>query len=418
MPPLNLDRRSFLCRSLLGVGALPPLLRRLRWLPAGAGPRKAPKAMVLIWLDGGLSHIDVFDGKPEAPGDVRGDAKWLRRGEVFLSDHLPQLADRLDRCALIRSLTHGEGNHDRASTFVLTGNRPSAVLEYPAMGALLGIDATTGDPLPAYVAIPDAPPAGGTGFLPLRHAPLAVPHDRSALPPGGAGEAARDELVDLLDGLDGAPRSPAEADRDALAQKARAMRADAEVRALFDPAGAEPEWRQRFGRHQLGQKALLAARLALGGVRTVLVRDTGWDHHRDVRRSLNEGFPGKLPQLDDAVSGVLDLLRARDAEDEVLLVVASEFGRNPRLNPDGGRDHWPRAQSVLLAGASVRAGVVHGTTDARAEEPATDACSPADLWATILAARGADLDAVSTTPDGRPVRAVPVGAAPIAAVLR
>jgi hypothetical protein len=410
---MTMDRRRFLSLASL------PLLARLP-VPA---LRRRPAALIQVWLDGGLSHLDAFDGKPEAPGDVRGDGRWIRGqgpagGEAWLSDHLPKVAARLGRCALLRSLTHGEGNHDRASQFMLTGHRPSPVLVHPAHGAVLSLDAPEDDPLPAYVAIPSPPDAGGRGFLPPAHGPFVVGAGRAAVPAPHAEDGPRERLVDLLDALDGAPRSPDEAARDHFARKARAMRGDRGVRELFDLDRAAPAFRERFGRHELGQACCLAARLALGGVRTVLVRNQGWDHHRDVRTALTQGFPGKLPQLDDATAALLDVVQERDAQGRILVVVASEFGRNPRLNPDAGRDHWPRAQSVLLAGAGIREGVVHGATDARGEEPANEPCSPADLWATVLAARGADLQAVLTTPDGRPVRVVPEDAAPIAALLR
>lgn len=428
---MTIDRRSFLSLAAL------PLLSRLA-LPGAAtaataatanaaapprGPRRAPARMVLVWLDGGVSHVDVFDGKPEAPGDVRGDGRWIHGAgdagrEVWLSDHLPKLAARFDRCALLRSMTHGEGNHDRASTFVLTGQRPSPVLAYPSLGAVVSLDTAADDPLPPYVALPTMPEAAGAGFLPAHHGPFVVPGDAAAVPAPRGGDAHVRSIVERLDELDGVPRSADEELRDRLARKAAAMRADARVRELFDPACAPAAWRQRFGNHALGRACLQAARLALGGVRTVLVRDTGWDHHQDVRRALTQGFPGKLPQLDDAVAGLLDTLREQGAEDDVLVVVASEFGRTPRLNPDAGRDHWARAQSVLLAGAGIRRGAVVGSTDARGEEPATAACSPGDLWATMLAARGHALDTVFETPAGRPVRIVPDGAAPIAALLR
>lgn len=412
---MNLDRRSFL--SLAGL----PLLARLP-LPSTLPRHRPPKGLVLVWLDGGVSHVDVLDGKPAAPADIRGDGRWIRgasaHGDVWLGDQLVGLAQRLDRCALIRSITHGEGNHDRASQLLLTGQRPSPVLAYPSLGALAALDVAADDPLPPYVAIATVPDGGGNGFLAAHTGPFVVDGLRSVVPAPQPDAAIRQVLVDRLDELDGAPRSADEELRDRLAQRARAMRADARVRELFDPDRAEPVWRDRFGHHSLGRACLQAARLVRGGVATVLVRDVGWDHHRDVRTALTYGFPSKLRQLDEAISALLDQLREQDLGDEILVVVASEFGRTPRLNPDGGRDHWPRAQSVLLAGAGIQAGVVHGSTDARGEEPAAEACTPGELWATMLAARGMALDTVLTTADGRPVRVVPEHAKPIAAVLR
>jgi hypothetical protein len=262
------------------------------------------------------------------------------------------------------------------------------------------------------------PEYGGAGFLPATAGPfvLGADGDAARILRAGAGNDAVDRLVDALDALDGAPRSAGEAARDQFVRQARRMSEDPEVRAAFDLTGEPHPRRERFGNHALGRACLSALRLCRAGVQTVLVRDTGWDHHQGVRRALTHGFPGKLPALDQVLSALLDELRD-EAGEAITVAVLTEFGRTPRLNPDGGRDHWPRAQSALLFGAGVRHGVVHGTTDARGEEPASDPCSPGDLWATLLAARGADLDAVLATDTGRPVTLVPDGAKPIAAVL-
>jgi Protein of unknown function (DUF1501) len=412
----GLDRRSF----LRGLAALP----LLQALPLRRGFRKA-RALIVVFLDGGMSHLDTFDGKPEASVAVRGDMRHVRADVdgVFLSAHLPKLAARMRRCALIRSLTHGEGNHDRGTHLLLTGHRPSPVLVHPALGAALSLDADPAAALPPYIAIPDVPDFGGAGFLPRALAPFATggaPEQAAFAVPDLAPRSSRtrvDALVDALDALDGASRSPDEAVRDRLRQRSKAISGDPELRELFaldrEPAAA----RERFGKHRLGQACLLALRLCQGGVGTVLVRDIGWDHHQNVHRALTYGFPPKLTQLDDALSGLIDALAERSLQDEITVCLCSEFGRTPRLNPQAGRDHWPRAQCALLFGAGIRPGAVVGSTDARGEEPATEPVGPADLCATLLQARGADLARVLHTDDGRPVRLVPEGARPIAAAL-
>ncbi len=154
-----------------------------------------------------------------------------------------------------------------------------------------------------------------------------------------------------------------------------------------------------------------------GGVGTVMVRYQGWDHHQGIGRALTHGFPPKLPALDSAISALHEDLEGRGLLERVLVVLASEFGRTPRINPAGGRDHWSRASSVLLFGAGVRRGAVAGSTDARGEEPTELPVSPADLYATILRALGADTEAVLTTSDGRPIRVVEEDTKPVQAVL-
>ncbi len=413
---MNLDRRSFLA----GLGALPFAARAL-----ANAPVRRPRSLILIWLDGGMSHLDTFDGKPEASAEVRGDLGALRSAVdgVFISEHLPELARRLDRCALLRSVTHGEGNHDRGSHLLLTGHRPSPVLVHPALGAVFGHE--EGAVLPPYVAIPQGVEYAGAGFLPAVRGPFAVGGD-----PGHADFAVHDlqadprhaivraqELRAAVDALDGAPRGSREAERDHFVAMAARLSGDPSARRWFD-LGAEPaELRQRYGRHRLGQSCLLARRLVQGGVRTVLVTDTGWDHHQQIKTALTYGFPPKLRALDEALSALFDDLREQQLDDSVLVCLASEFGRTPRLNPLGGRDHWPRAQSVLLYGAGIRPAVV-GTTDARGEEPAERPIAPVEVFATLVAALGIDQELVLRTGDGRPVRLVADEAEPVHEVLR
>ncbi len=411
--------RSLTRRDLLrGAAALPFGLRA--W--AEAGDPRSTRRLILVWIDGGMTHLDTFDCKPEAGVNIRGDLPSVR-GAVdgtFVSAHLPKLAARLDRCALIRSLTHGEGNHDRGAHLLLTGKRPSPVLVHPSLPATL----TAGEgALPAFVAVPDAPQYGGAGFLPASRGPFEVGGDpgrpdfavQHLAPRADRGRAL--DYLGKLDALDGAPRGALEADRDRFLAQARRMSEDPDVRAAFDLGAERADVRAAYGRHRLGQGCLLARRLVRAGARAVLVRDTGWDHHVDMVRALTYGFPPKLQALDDALGALIDDLDRSGMAEDTVVCLASEFGRTPRLNPSGGRDHWPRAQSVLLFGGGIRRGVAFGTTDHKGEEPASDAVTPADLFATLLTALGEDTGRILRSADGRPVRLVEEGAAPIRGVL-
>ncbi len=413
---------------LRGLAALPFAARG--WPDLRTAPRRSPaRSLILLWLDGGMSHLDTFDAKPEAPAAIRGDLGSIRGviDGTFVSSHLPQLAARLDRCTLIRSLTHADGNHDRGSHVLLTGYRPSAVLEYPSLGAVANarLPAALGPAaaLPRYVTIPEPPQYGGAGFLPGRHAPFATGGDprradfrvRDLTPPADAATTA--ELAALLDRLDGAPRSADEEARDAAVARVHQLAADPEARAPFELHRESAEIRARYGRNTLGQSLLLARRLAAAGVGVTVVRDRGWDHHQNIARAMTYGFPPKLEALDQGMAALLDDLRDQGLDERVTVCVASEFGRTPRLNPAGGRDHWPRAQSVLLAGAGIASGSVVGTTDARGEEPAEDPVSPADLYATLCEVLGVPTDEPLHTDDGRPVPVVARGGRVIAGAL-
>ncbi|MFT4515581.1 MAG: hypothetical protein ACI89X_004467 [Planctomycetota bacterium] len=414
---MSIDRRAFLS----GLGALPFAARGLAQ-SALLQPRHKPRSLLLIWLDGGMSHLDTLDCKPEASAEIRGELGTRRCSVdgVFLSEHLPELAKRLHRCALLRSVTHGEGNHDRGSHLFLTGHRPSSVLVHPSLGAVLGHDEAS--MLPPYIAIPEAVPYAGSGFLPSVRSPFAVGGD-----PGRPDFAVRNlasnghsrahELRTALDALDGAPRGGVEAQRDHYVEMAQRLSDDPSARKWFDLAAEPADLRQLYGQHRLGQSCLLARRLLQGGARTVLVNDRGWDHHQQIKTALSYGFPPKLRALDQALSALLDDLRQQQLEDSVLVCVASEFGRTPRINPLGGRDHWPRAQSVLMFGAGIQPGVV-GRTDARGEEPVERPITPGEVFATLTSALGMDQDLILRTADGRPVRLLADGSKPVHEVLR
>jgi hypothetical protein len=400
-----LNRRSF----LTGMGALP----FLPGLLSGSDLLgKSSKSLILIWLDGGMSHIDTFDGKPEAHPNIRGDlvSKESSLEGAFLSEGLPRLAKRMHRLSLVRSLTSPEGNHDRGACYMLTGRRPNPVLTYPSFGSLLGHEELKSEhPVPPYVAIPDSHYYAGHGFLPLARGPFEIGGK-----PGTPGFKVKDlepaphmqqaiRLLKQVDQLDSGARSDSEIARDRFLNQAQYLSLNPEVREMFNLKKETEDTQQQYGRHFLGQSCLLARRLVEGGVRTVFVRDKGWDHHTSIKQALTYGFPPKLEAMDQAVSALHEDLDRRGLLENSLVMVASEFGRTPRINTGGGRDHWSRASSVLLFGAGIRPGIVVGKTDVKGEEPIERPVSPADLFYTVLSALGADFDGKLKTADGRPI---------------
>ncbi|MGK0189031.1 MAG: hypothetical protein ACI9R3_004848 [Verrucomicrobiales bacterium] len=413
-----MQRRPFLT-TMSSLPFLPSLLA------AAPEMQQRDRALIILWMDGGMSHLDTFDGKPEAPTAIRGDLGHVESAleGVFVSEPLADLGKMMDRFTLVRSLTSPEGNHDRGSHYMLTGRRPTPVLTYPSYGSLLDHGAMSDTPIPPYVAIPDAHPYGKEGFLPVSRGPFEL-----GAAPGKSDFKVRDlqppvpmeramKLLQALDAIDGAPRSASEAARDQFLAQARHLSLDPAVRSLFKVSEEAPSAHKLYGRHFLGQSCLLARRLIEGGVRTVLVRDRGWDHHQGIARALTYGFPPKLEMINQAVPALYQDLAERGLLERTTVLLASEFGRTPRLNPAGGRDHWSRASSALLFGAGLKPGTVVGKTDARGEEPAERAVSPADLFMTVLAALGFDTDKNLTTPDKRPVRVVDEEAFPIKEML-
>jgi hypothetical protein len=374
--------------------------------------KTSKRSLILIWLDGGMSHIDTFDGKPEAPPDIRGDlvSKESSLEGAFVSEHMPLISKMMKDCVLVRSITSPEGNHDRGSCYMLTGRRPNPVLNYPSIGAVFGHEAANdGDQIPPFVSIPDAHYYARQGFMPITRGPFEVGGSpgvkgfqvKNLNPPKQMDRAMK--LLKAVDALDGYPRSESELGRDRFLDQARFLSLDPEVRSMFDVNLEPVETRARYGRHFLGQSCLLARRLVEGGVRTAFVRYKGWDDHRGIKDALSFGYPPKLTALDQAVSALREDLDRRGMLERTTVMVATEFGRTPRLNPSAGRDHWSRASSSLLFGGGLKKGVLVGKTDARGEAPIERPVSPADLFYTVLSALGADVETKLSTATGRPI---------------
>ncbi len=383
------------------------------------------EAVILIWLDGGPSHLDTFDPKPEAPSEIRGEFRAIETSVsgLRICEHLPRTARVMDRVALVRSLTHELGNHDTGSHYLLTGHRPTPALEYPSLGSLVTRSGPASLALPPYVAIPEAVPAARAGFLSAEHAPFSVGGDLArpgyrvrdlSLPAPLRLERLerRREMVRALDEFSRRVEQGAAAARDASYEQAYRLLTGPEARAAFAVDREPTAARDRYGRHRLGTGCLLARRLVEAGVRFVTVVDSGWDHHTQIFKALPDAFvpgSGKLPALDQAYAALIGDLFERRLLERTLVVLMGEFVRTPKMNSAGGRDHWPRAGWVCLAGGGVRGGQAIGATDAHGEAPSERAVRPEDLAVTLLQLLGIDPRAQHRTPDGRPLPLVAGG---------
>ena len=415
-PPWN--RREFLrIGSLMGLGiGLPQLGGATK---AADFVRHPAKACILIWLDGGPSHIDTFDPKPAAPTEVRGPFQSIqtRVAGVRFSELFPQLADRADRLAVVRSLTSPLGEHNLGTQYWLTGYRPSPVIEYPSFVSVLAQQQREhSEPglLPNSVAIPDFRVGGGAidpvGFLASRFAPFSVDSD-----PAKPGFSVRNLSVPDADQSRLHRRQrfrrwmAGEAEFDPLTEQAFALLSSSQAQEVFQLDSEPAEVRSRYGMKTIGQSCLLARRLVEAGIPLVSVIDRGWDTHNDVVTRLRDGFTGAKvpvglgPSLDRALAALMDDLQERGLWRDTMVVVMGEFGRTPKWNAGGGRDHWPRVFSGLLAGGPIAPGVVYGSSDRTAESVADLPVTPADLTHTIYAAMGLDSSQLLPTPDGRPI---------------
>jgi len=401
-------RREFLVGSVFGL----TLADALAWAKDGK-----QKSCILVWLNGGPSHLDLFDLKPDAPAEIRGPFKPGRTplDSVRVNEHLPLLAGMLDRCTLIRSVTSPEGNHDRASHYMLTGYRPTPALVYPAFSSVVAKEFGVGKTLPNVIAVPTAPTYAGAGYLSGAFEPfscssvkdLESPVSEDRLDRRRSMLAAVDKFCTVVEEL------PA---RDTFLEQAFGLVTSKEARAAFDVAREDGKTRGRYGGSRLGQSCLLARRLVEAGARFVTVNDEGWDTHQDIHKALAGNFVngkyaygGKLPELDRAVSALLEDLEARGLLESTLVIMMGEFGRTPKLNTIGGRDHWPRASSVLLAGGGAKRGGVVGETDAYGELPAERPVGPEDILHTVYHLLGIDADKEYRTATNRPVKVLDKG---------
>lgn len=422
----GVNRRAFLHLGVLSAFGL-SLSDAFR-LRSQANPttRKA-SSCILIWLDGGPSHLDMFDMKPDAPREIRSPFSSIstKVPGVRICEHLPRIAGVMDKVSLIRSLTHELGNHDTGARFLLTGHRPNPSIEHPSLGSWIARGAGTERAMPPYVAIPSDAVGGLSGaakpgFLPSGWSAFNTGQDPGRItdlhPPVGITLKRGERRMEMLQKMDSFNRSleqsTARFGRDAFYDQAARLLASKDARAAFDLDAEKPQTVQRYGQSRIGKGCLLARRLVEAGSRFVTVVDVGWDTHQNIARELPDSrFPGsgKLPALDRACAGLITDLAERGLLESTLVVLMGEFGRTPKLNALGGRDHWPRAGTVLLAGGGVQGGRVIGATNSFGETPVERPVSPEDLSCTLLTLLGISPQEEVITPSGRPVKIQAVG---------
>jgi hypothetical protein len=429
-------------RDFLRLGALAPLgitwaahrPRASHGASAGAPPARA-QSCILVWLDGGPSHLDTFDLKPEAPAEVRGPFAPIPTSVagIQLSELLPETARLMHHLAVIRSMTSPLGEHNLGAHYLLTGYQPTPVLEYPSHGSVVShlrkaTDAYSGN-LPGNIAVPHYSVGGstfrGSGYLPAGTAPFSIGSDPAR--PNfrvadldfypGVDRRRVDRRRQFVQSLEQFQRQVDEsqpslidaAREDPEFEQAYQLATSTEAKGAFDLSDEPNSVRQRYGPRTVGQSCLLARRLVERGVPFVTVNHVGWDTHQNAYTTLKEGFTGAqvpvglVPSLDLALSALIVDLEQRGLLEQTLVVVMGEFGRTPKINTAAGRDHWPRVFSVALAGGGIAGGQVIGRSDAVGESPADRPVTPADLAATIFTSLGIDPGLHLETSDGRPV---------------
>jgi uncharacterized protein (DUF1501 family) len=425
----GLSRRTFLrVGGLAALGLTLPGFLRLRSLAAGYGPadpkRKAVRC-ILLWMQGGPSHHDTFDPKPDAPTEVRGEFGTILTTlpGVRVAEHLPLLARQTDKFSIIRGHDPKNGSHGVADALMMSGHTFNASLPFPCYGSVVAKERGYKDGLFPFVQLGrhiDRRFNGGiAGFLGDQFNPFEVNEDPNAtafkvrdLSLAGAADRTRlERRYAMLTDLDRYERrveesaGPVQA-RDEFYAKAHGLITSPAAKRAFAVEAEPDRVRESYGRTTFGQSCLLARRLVEAGVHFVTVTDGGWDTHTDNFKSLKTY---KLPVLDRAYSALLQDLHDRGLLDSTLVVWFGDFGRTPKVNPSAGRDHWASAGVACVGGGGVKTGQVVGATNALGEVVIDSPVTPQDLAATIYTALGVPLHTWYKAQDGRPVELVPEG---------
>lgn len=417
------SRRAFLKVGM--IGGLSLTLGdyfKLQAMAQEAAPGLTPKAQsaIFIFMSGGMSHIETFDPKPNAPMEIRGElgVAQTNTGE-YLGGQMQRMAQMADKFSIIRSMTHGEAAHERGTHNMLTGYRPSPAITFPSFGSVVAHELGTRNNMPPYVAIPNVDgPYHGTGYLSTAFSPFAVGSEPAAANfevrdlnlPGGVTPERMDQRRSLLAAVDQhfmeAEKSDALSAMDSYYQKAYGLISSQSAREAFHIQAEDQAMRDRYGAHAFGQRLLLARRLVEGGARFITVVDGGWDTHFNIKNELG----AKLPYVDQGVSALLSDLSERGLLESTMVVMATEFGRTSSINKDGGRDHWPTAFSVMMAGGGIKGGIIHGKTDFKGAAPESDPVGPADVAATMYTMLGIAPEKKLMSPGDRPIDLVRDGA--------
>ena len=396
------NRREFLFVGLVGsVGLTLGNLFKLRAQTPGLKPRA--ESIINIFLPGGMAAQETFDPKLFAPVEYRGPlgtAKTKLEG-VYFSESLKKTAEMADKLCVIRSMTHGEADHDRGTHNMFTGWRPSPAVQYPSIGSIVSHELGPRNDLPPYVCIPRQPNSfAGTGFLGSAYGPFSLGADpasrgfkvRDLNLPAEVNEerfAARREMRAVVDAhFSTLEKSDALAGMDSFYERAYAMMSSDKAREAFDLKKEPDNLRDDYGRNAAGQRLLLARRLVEAGVRFVSLTYGGWDHHDNIRN----GVSNQMPQFDQAFAALIRDLAGRGMLDSTLVLVTTEFGRTPKVNKTAGRDHYPKVFSIVMAGGGIKQGYVHGSTDPTGSEPDNDPLYVQDYAATIYQLLGIDYE--------------------------
>ena len=427
----------------MGAGALGLSLPRLLQAEAAlAAPKRRARSVIVMFLSGGPSQLDMWDMKPNAPADLRGEFHPLRTSVpgIEISDQLPRMARLAHLYTIVRSMHHEDNDHLRACHYLQTGFELPKVprsgmrrTDRPHMGAIVSRFLGAGGPVPPFCTLPEfiapvGPPRPGqhAGFLGAALDPYLIDsdpnepdYDPGLLKPGPHSRVGRaGRLRALLEAAEREERvtshAPEVQEYRTFRNKALDLVSTSAAAAAFDVSREPAKTRDRYGRHHFGQSTLVARRLIEAGARLVQVNFIRHDDGKGGQGYDSHAAPGYprhtpwlrdelLPPTDAAFAALMEDLHDRGLLDETIVVMMGEFGRTPKFNPNGGRDHWAQCYSLLIGGGGVTRGAVYGESDATASIPVADVVRPPDLLATIYHLLGIPLEAEIYDIENRPM---------------
>jgi len=381
-------------------------------------------------MDGGPTHFETFDPKPEAPVEIRGEFQPIHTNVpgIQICEHLPKLANMADKYAIVRSVCHNQGNHGAGNHYMMTGAPPripvgcgAFVSFHPSLGSVAAKERPAPHGLPPYFSMPSMSRSGGPNFLGAKYAPFVVGGDpnnkhfrvRDVELPSGINDERFQSRRDLRHLVDRLPRfsDPSTADPvvavDEFFQRGVELITTPEAQKAFDIHSESDATRDAYGRNSFGQRALLARRLVEAGVPFVTLYDGGWDHHSDLFGALKT----RLPSWDQTVAALISDLDQRGLLETTMVIALGEFGRTPKISTlpgqsKAGRDHWANAMSILFAGGGTPGGQVIGATDRQGHSACERILAPENFVSTVYLKMGIDPDKVYYTPSGRPTHLV------------
>jgi len=410
--------------SLLGGGLVGALRATARSAPISGASRQATSC-ILVWMDGGPTHYETFDPKPDAPAEIRGQYSTIatKLPGVFFSQHMKGLAALADKLAIVRSIRHNQGNHGAGNHYMMTGAPPripvacgAFVSFHPSIGSVVAREFGTDDGIPPYISMPRMSRSGGPNFLGAKFAPFVISDNPNssnfrvrdvALPRSLTDDRYRsrrvlraevDRMVRINDKSAGDPLLAL----DEFYEQGHQIITSPQAQSAFEIGRESDEVRSRYGRNGFGQRALLARRLVEAGVPFVTLYEGGWDHHVDIFDALDK----KLPPFDATLAALIEDLDQRGMLDTTLVIALGEFGRTPKINERGGRDHWSNAMSVMFAGGGTPPGQVIGATDRKGYSAVERVLTPENFVSTLYTKLGIDPDKIYYTPQGRPAHLV------------